>query len=678
VVFFGVVLAAGLGGFALLSALGLEPGESWAVARIVGLAAVVWPAWCAGSLGFAGWRTLAFLLLVVGAVAGAVALWRQRAGWRELATAEAVFLVSTVAVVLLRVDRPEILQTEKPMDFGILNVLVRAEGFPPPDMWLAGLPLPYYYLGALLWATPLALSGLAPEIGYNLIVAMVGGAVAAGLWVLSQGLGASRSGGLLAVAFGVFLGTPDGLRQLLAGAGPATVDLWASSRQIADTITEFPLFTVWLGDLHPHLLSMPLALSALVLGRWSGRGRVSLPGILAAGFLVGCTWAANPWAAPPTALATALLVLCGDEGWRWPMGAEAAPRRWLAAASLPVVALVAALPFVLRFDAPFRGLGLVRQATPPLELLCYAGALLLPCAWLAVREIRGRLAGDGRSGLVLAAAAAVVAAASGRPTLVLLACILVGLLMAVVDPAESPDRAALALAAVGVLLLLVPEVLYVRDPYGDRLHRMNTVFKAYIQAWPLLAVALPVVLRRLQPGRWRRAVVVAVLVVATAPHLVRAAWGPLTGGRPGLDGLRWMDPGDRALVQRLRGEPRGVFLIEAVGDAYSEFGRLSVASGVPAYLGWENHEVVWRGGDIRPELDRRRALITDLYTCADAGRVRALAAQAGVRLVAIGGLERVTYATEGLDAVAAAGEEEAVGGGAVLVHLPPPARGDEG
>ncbi len=677
-IFFGVVLAAGLGGFAILSVLGLDPGEAWAVARIVGLAAAVWPAWCAGSLGFAGWRTLAILLLAVGAVAGAVALWRRRAGWREIAAAEAVFLVAAVAVVLLRLDRPEILQTEKPMDFGILNVLLRADAFPPPDMWLAGLPLPYYYLGALLWATPLALSGLVPEVGYNLVVAMVGGAAAAGLWALSRGLGASRSGALLAVAFGVFLGTPDGLRQVLAGAGPATVDLWASSRQIPDTITEFPLFTVWLGDLHPHLLSMPLAVAALVLARWSGRRSVSVPGVLMAGLLVGCTWAANPWAAPPTAFAAGLLLLCGDAGWRWPVGAEGAPRRWLAAASLPVVALVAVLPFALRFDAPFRGLGLVRQATPPLALLCYAGALLLPCAWLAAREARGRLAGDGRYGLVLAAAAAVVAAASGRPTLVLLTCVVAGLVLAVADPAESPDRAALALAAVGVLLLLVPEVLFVCDPYGERLHRMNTVFKAYIQAWPLLAAALPVVLRRLLPGTWRRAAVVTLLVVATAPHLVRAAWGPLTGGRPGLDGLRWMDPGDRALVQRLRGEPGGVFLIEAVGDAYSEFGRLSAASGVPAYLGWENHEVVWRGGDIRPELDRRRALITDLYTCADPGRVRALAAQAGVRLVAIGGLERVTYAEEGLDAVAAAGEAERVGGGAVLVRFAPSARGGEG
>ena len=55
---------------------------------------------------------------------------------------------------------------------------------------------------------------------------------------------------------------------------------------------------------------------------------------------------------------------------------------------------------------------------------------------------------------------------------------------------------------------------------------------------------------------------------------------------PGLDGLRWMPAGDRALVAELRQQAPGTVLVEAVGGAYSDYGRLSSASGVPAFLGW--------------------------------------------------------------------------------------------
>ena len=65
------------------------------------------------------------------------------------------------------------------MDLGILSVLLRAQGFPPPDMWLAGHSLPYYYWGALVWSLPMRVTGVPIEYGYNWTVALVGGLIAA-------------------------------------------------------------------------------------------------------------------------------------------------------------------------------------------------------------------------------------------------------------------------------------------------------------------------------------------------------------------------------------------------------------------------------------------------------------------------------------------------------------------
>ena len=68
----------------------------------------------------------------------------------------------------------------------------------------------------------------------------------------------------------------------------------------------------------------------------------------------------------------------------------------------------------------------------------------------------------------------------------------------------------------------------------------------------------------------------AVMVLFALPHPVGMAVQPLTGATLGLDGLQWMDAGDRAIVGFLREQPAGTVIVEAVGGAYSEYGRIGI------------------------------------------------------------------------------------------------------
>ncbi len=299
----------------------------------------------------------------------------------------------------------------------------------------------------------------------------------------------------MAVGIGIFAGTADGFRQLVAGRSITDLDYWHSSRQVPDTITEWPLFTLWLGDLHPHLLSIPLALAAVLLAWQAGRlGPRPVPVILTSA-LFGLTWAANPWAMPPTLVAVALMILCGDGRWHWPN--RQGWSRWAALVVVAVGGWVAAAPFHLSFHPPFQGVKTVTTWTEPAMLLLWGGILLIPAGaagWFLLNRILG---GGDRSRVVavaLAAATLVLASQTGMPTLVMLAMLLTILVVAAVTGSEWRQRPAIALAALGVFLLLVPEVVYVVDSYGQKLHRMNTVFKCYIQAWIFLAVAFPALL----------------------------------------------------------------------------------------------------------------------------------------------------------------------------------------
>lgn len=667
VLFFAVLLGAGLGGYAVLRALAVAPGEAWGAGRAAGLVAAVFPAWWAGCLGFSRWLEAAAATGAVLALAGAWRLVRDRGRLKGIAGAEAAFWAGALAVLWMRLPRPEIIDTEKFMDLGILATLSRAVSFPPPDMWLSGHVLPYYYWGSLVWVPPLKISGVPLEVGYNLVVAALGGVAAALAFVVGRKLGGSGSAGAAAAFFALFAGTPDGWRQLAAGHG---ISLWDSSRIVPDTITEFPLFTLWLGDLHPHLLSIPLALLAVLVALEAGRRGPRLGIVLVLAVLAGVTWAANPWAMPPTLAAVGVLLIAGDGVWRWPW--EPGGSRWAWLLLCAMGGWVATAPFQVAFHPPFQGLGLVHAWTDLDRLALWGGALILPAlaaAWMELVRVAGPDPWQ-RRGLTLGVAAllTVAAAALGRPVTVFLGAAVILLLSRALDAVPDGDRPALLLAGLGLFLLLVPEILYVRDPYGDQLHRMNTVFKSYIQAWPLLGLALPALLRRWIPGARRRAAVLACLVILVLPQTWAVLEAPLHGGSFGLDGLRWMDPGDRAAVTELRREPPGGVLAEAPGAAYCREGRLSAASGVPAVLGWENHERVWRGPGVGPELDRRRKALDRLYSAGDAAVVRRVASELGVSVVAVGEIERARYPEAGLAAVLEAGPHE-LEGGTVLVRM---------
>jgi len=656
--FYILVTLPALGGRALAARVfGLGDGESWALGRTLGLVAVAFPAWWAGVAGIARWQWVGVAILLAGAVWGGVDLVRTRPSWRALAAAEAVFLASAGLVIWLRLARPEILGQEKLMDLGILASLLRAESFPPPDMWLAGEGLPYYYWGAVIWVVPLALSRIPLDVAYNLVVAALGGLTACLFWALGRRAASWRGAGWTAVGFGLFAGTADGLRQLLAGRSIAALDYWHSSRQVPDTITEWPLFTLWLGDLHPHLLSMPLALATVLLAWQVGRVGPRPGPVCGTAVLFGLTWAANPWAMPPTLVAAALVMLCGDGVWHWPD--RGGWSRWLAVAVVAVLGWLAAAPFHLSFHPPFQGVGTVHAWTEPATLLLWGGVLLLPvgaAAWALLNGMLGEGTGRRAVAVSLVAATLVAAALSGRPTMVILVVLLIVFVAAALTGPETTVRPGVALGALGVFLLLVPEVVFVVDSYGDKLHRMNTVFKCYIQAWMVLAVALPALLTVGFPVRRKRIVAVGLLVLLALPHLVGMAVQPFLGRAVGIDGLAWMDPADRAIVRYLRGQPAGTTLAEAVGGAYTEYARISSASGVPAVLGWANHELVWRGHEVTGTTEARRALVEQIYRSGDPEVVRAAVRDAGVDLVVIGALEKRDFDPLQLEAVRSAGE----------------------
>ena len=85
-------------------------------------------------------------------------------------------------------------------------------------------------------------------------------------------------------------------------------------------------------------------------------------------------------------------------------------------------------------------------------------------------------------------------------------------------------------------------------------------------------------------------------------------------------------------------------MVEAVppdGGDYSEFGRVSMLSGMPAVLGWRFHEMQWRGGD--QEIGTRLADIALLYETPDWETAKKIIAKYNIEYIYMGDLEYETY-----------------------------------
>jgi YYY domain-containing protein len=654
--FASVLLLASASGAAVLARLlrgddrdGARAETALAFSLPVGLVAAALPGWLVS--GFLRATPIPSLALpFAGLTLAALLLW---GGWdlldvlsrgRALITPLVLFLAVFVLFLWIRGPIGEIRQTEKPMDFGVLSGLMATPRLPFQDPWLAGGRFPYYHFGTYLFALPARAARVPSEYAYNLIAALLPALAALAAYGAVRTRGGGRRLALLAGSVLVLGGTFDGARQVLDDK-PLVDPWWVSSRRVANAITEWPLFTFRLGDLHPHAVTFPFLIAFAGLA-----GRIgTVAGTLFDGILLAAVLSANPWDLP-----ACLLLLGAGNLMERPFRPAVLRGAFSVLFSVPFL-----LPFLRSPRPALHGLTFWKEATTTIEAFLHFGVLaVVPALAIGVALVRSQSRAD--RALVAATAFPALGIAlsvlTKRPVLGLGAALAAGVLWLLVrkpSAAEAPAptgavRAGLLFAAAGATLAAVPDVVLVSDSYGDQLRRMNTVFKTFMGAWPLLVIGGALLLPLALSTRRARGLVRAALLVTAAGLLAhplaavffRWKW---TGPVDGLNGLAWMQreaPGDRAAVEWLRTHAvDGAVLAEATGNAYTDYSRIGDATGLPIVLGWDNHEGLWRGGAATAELEGRRRDLRLLYTSEDADTVFALLHRLNVRYVFVGSLE---------------------------------------
>ncbi len=306
-------------------------------------------------------------------------------------------------------------------------------------------------------------------------------------------------------------------------------------------------------------------------------------------------------------------------------------------------------------------------------LLPWAVALI----FLTWRWKGERLAGAGWQTPALVALGLALGATLLQMPVFLLAGLPIALALAILrrGGARDADTFATVLFGAAFALVLLTEVFFIHDVFGNR---MNTVFKVYYQAWTLLAVAAGYAIVRAlfdlrhwrAEGGWRvpAAILAAILLLASTAYPIfgSAARTDRFAERQPLDGLEFVRaslPGEYAGIRWVRENvPAGAVVAEAPGCSYGELyglphDRVSAFAGVSTPLGWVGHEQQWRGGspEILTELGPRGADVNTLYGTADPAQAGRILDHYGIDYVYVGVFERRGYAAGGIGADCRAG-----------------------
>ena len=593
--------------------------------------------------------------------------------------------------------------TEKYMDFGFMKSMMRSTTLPSEDMWYAGKAFNYYYGGQYFAVFLTKLTGTKVEITYNLMRTMIaafafvlpfslvrqmlkdklgkrGRAWITDFGGILAGLSVSMSGNLHYIIYGKIF-TLLGIRE----------DYWfpSTTRFIGfdpsvtgdETIHEFPSYSFVLGDLHAHVINVFFVLAVLgILYAWikrnSGKSwkqkEIFLLGLFLGIFLFSNTWDFMIY----------YVVICGilffgnlkrylnstdmkpsdmRTGIKWSVV------QWI---ELLLTAVLISLPFHLQFKSVMvQGIGIVKIHTAFYQFCVLWAFPLLICGLFVVSTlIKNRNF-------------------TNKKTRNLFYKINVSDLYGVV----------FSLCAMG--LILIPEIVYVRDIYEKTAPRANTMFKLTYQAYILFALMMSYVLvsfvtdriRTLQKNKLNERhqkirlpkVQIAfggmaiILLVSTCGYLINATsnWFtgfPMKSKYQTLNATGYLEnaiPEDAAAIRFLNknitGQPT---VLEACGDSYKDYdNRVSAMTGLPTVLGWYVHEWLWRNN--LQEENERKADVETIYTSTDKTEVQELLNKYHVDYIFIGSCEYEKYGEINTEFLSSLGEIVFKEGKTIIVKL---------
>ena len=663
--------------------------RGWMFSKVTAIAVSGFLTWFLVAVKIIKFTTMTCIVVTLVCAAASLILYcrEQKAGFECIPFAhldlvyaeELLFFAAFLLWTYFAGFHPAAYGTEKFMDYGFMEAMMRSKTLPATDLWYSQGKINYYYGGQYFAVFLTKLSGAKVELTYNLMRTFVAGLAFAMSFSLVHQMVTDRLGktgsrwkktlpSVTGILAGISVSIAGNMHYVVYGQiipfirklkGEEVSSYWFpdATRYIGfnpdvedKTIHEFPCYSFVLGDLHAHVVDIMFVLLLLgLLYAWMKKVRTTelsgesmsrrefwkkqllMPQLLATGALLGMFHWTNYWDFViyfvVTCGAALFMNIIGQKGKiRWALGVTAAQ-----AAEILILATVIILPFTLQFDTSnmVQGIALAQHHSLPHQLLVLWGLpgilTILFVVSLLIEKLRG---------------------AEQKSLYHLLTSI------------RLPDLFAVLMGLCAIGLVLIPELVYVRDIYENGNARANTMFKLTYQAYIMFGMTMIyAIFRLLIIGKNKILKVLAFIglffFVWTCGYFGNSVhswfgevWKP--SQYKGLNATAFLETdfpedvnGIRWLKENISDTP---VVLEANGDSYSEYERVSAMTGLPTIMGWYVHEWLWRGN--LSDLNAKIEEIQEIYTSTDETRVKELLEEYNVSYIFVGSCERNKYGAD--------------------------------
>ena len=688
-----ILLVIGLITFPLVSRVcGGLLDKGYSVSKILGLLLLTYFSWLFASLhllkfGYLNISISLLLLLAFSIYLGRKNLSLKNLPLRKMLISEAVFSAAYVLFLIFLFYTPDIgfAHSEDFMDFAFIKSIMRSGYFPPPDPWLAGESIPYYYGGHMVTAALIMVSRVPPAIAYNLAVAMFFALALYASYGLGYNLTKRKLYGFVTVIFVCVVGFLSGAFQLAAfslhrdfmGYSPTSAhnfpewlrsfDFISANWLIKGAAIRNPFYAFLVGDLHSDVTDIPFQLLfvTLILALFLAKKNEpdskmaksdSLLTIIILGLSLGFLAFVDTWSYPTYMLFAilAFILLRTNLGWKRLLGVIA-------------LSIIFYLPYhITRGSGGLKEIGVVADRTELLELIEVFALFLFALFSFFYVSFRGRLF-KGETVIVMTVLVIIIASVSFllnfQLLLILIPLILVPLYCVYKAREKKETEFMLTLALTGALIVLFCEIFYIKTPLGGDFARFVTVVHFYLQIWVLFALAAAYAVywvlnntRSRLKYVWVTLLFLLVLASLIQPIGLVSEWTSETHeyfgiNRGSLDGLayvRTMAPDDYEAINWINGHIEGSHVIlEAQGSAYQFTSLVSTMTGLPTVIGWMNpHEIMWRGN--WDKVSGRDRDVDTIYNNPDGDEAISLLRKYNVEYIYVGKLEKERYLAESL------------------------------
>ena len=675
----------------------IHPG-TYFFGKTIGLAICAYITWLFASIGVVGFTVtscIVFLIITAVAVYG-IAFYTYKKKKTLLLSifsletvlgCELIFLIILLFFTWYLEHRVPSTETERMMNYAFMVTLSKSSTMPPADLWAAGDSLNYYYFGHYLITYLSKLSFVDPSAGYTLGMNTIATFCCVFSYMIVAMLLALNSrcsrllcniGGLVggvAVTFCgnmhyvIFYKIAPMLWEILRIEGQKPSYWFANSTRyigyipqndLDKTITEFPIYSFLIGDLHAHVIDIMMTLTIMgLLIAYSANDRIATgrraqgtedvtiwkrlicdvtdSRLLLIAFVLGISAMTNFWNYPIYFVVSLCIITAtsikrnGINGYTCVM-------------LLPVglifigISQLVLLPFSLSFDMMFNGVRLCQMHSKFYQLVVLWGlpvsVLIIFAFYLFVGRKKGRI--------------------------------------------QFSDILIMLIGLSGVGLVIMAEIVFLADIYISSFPRCNTMFKLTYQTFIFFGIVMGYcIVRVLSDGindisgikeyvserRIRTAMsVCAFLLVCTLGYFFTA--GRMWFGKLKFSSYKGLDC-TLQLKEDLAQEMDAVdwinenitgdeVILVSYGDSYTNSCMIPVLTGHPTVVGWSTHEWLWRNS--RDYVTDRQIDVRDIYEGTDAYEVERLITKYGIDYIYVGPMEYEKFGYLNIELLESLGE----------------------